>query len=115
MTYTEWLIEDAELVALERVIVADDALWAGEPAVKRLRCPECADTYQGTAAPQTVTSEDDYSAGWGGRGPVLVVPMVGNCGHAWALCFGFHKGETFAFVRVPRNRRTLTVHDGGTA
>ncbi len=51
---------------------------------------------------QVVPGGDDYEAGWGGRGDLTVLPFEGECGHRWALCFGFHKGMTAAFVAVPR-------------
>ena len=34
------------------------------------------------------------------RGDLVRLPFSGECGHNWELCFGFHKGETFAFVRM---------------
>jgi hypothetical protein len=62
-------------------------------------CPACGFEYTRAGTPRVVDGEDDYRAGWGGRGDLIVIPFVGECGHSWELCFGFHKGNTMAFVR----------------
>lgn len=90
----EWMLEGRDLLPLERVILAGEGTWGGRPAFERMACPVCGSTYQQTGKPQSVE-------GWGGRGDLLVIPMEGECGHRWELCFGFHKGETFGFVRAP--------------
>ena len=96
----DWLLEGRETVPFERVLESGPSVFGDRPAFKRLVCPGCGDTYQHTGSPQAVSTED-YGAGWGGRGPLLVVPVEGECGHSWEMCFGFHKGETFTFVRTP--------------
>jgi hypothetical protein len=97
---SEWLIEGASVVPLEDVIVCGDDYWH-DPSVKRLRCPVCHDTYQHTMrTPKPIDAEDNYQAGWGGRSELLLIPVEGVCGHLWEICLGFHKGETFASVRV---------------
>jgi len=95
-----WLIEGAGMARLSDVIVHDDGGWHGYPWYKRLQCPLCRDTYQHTGHQQTILGNDNYEAGWEGRGDLLVVPLEGECGHLWEICLGFHKGETFVFVRV---------------
>ena len=87
--------EGRDLLPLGRVVPAGDRTWHGRPAFERLACPACGSTYQYTREPQSVS-------GRGGRGDLLVVPMEGECGHRWEMCFGSHEGETFAFVRAPR-------------
>ncbi len=67
---------------------------------QELRCPVCQDAYQRTGSPFTIHGMDDYKAGWGGRGDLLIIPVEGECGHAWELCLGFHKGMTVAFART---------------
>jgi hypothetical protein len=96
----KWLLEGCSVLSLAGVIVHDDDLWDGAPHYKRLRCPVCSETYQHTVTWELVPGSDAYEAGWGGRGDVLVIPMLGECEHRWDLCLGFHKGETFCFVRV---------------
>jgi len=97
---TEWLLEDARVLPLEAVYLIDDNHWH-EPNVKRLICPLCDSTYQDLSGGAVIVDgEDEYGDGWGGRGPLLMLPACGECGHLWDICFGFHKGETFVFVRV---------------
>lgn len=90
----EWMIEGRDLLPIGRVVMAGDDTWGGRPAFERIACPVCGSTYQHSGEAQRVE-------GWGGRGDLLVIPMEGECGHRWELCFGFHKGETFGFVRAP--------------
>ena len=63
-------------------------------------CPCCGDYNQHVGDPHVIDGEDDYRAGWGGRGDLVLVPFWGECGSEWDICFGFHKGSTEAFVRV---------------
>ncbi len=67
-----------------------------------------ADTYQHARRGQAVPGRDNYEAGWGGRGDLVVVPVWGECEHRWELCFGAHKGETFCFVRAGPRVENLT-------
>jgi hypothetical protein len=99
----KWLLEGCMLLPLSDVIAHDDNLWDGLPHYKRLRCPICTDTNQHVTTHQRVSGHDDYEAGWGGRGDVVMVSVWGECEHTWELCFGAHKGETYCFVRVPRS------------
>jgi len=73
----------------------DDLTW--------VRCPECGFDYQKVQLPiQTFSGEDDYKAPWIGKGDLLVIPFVGECGAEWDLCFGFHKGRTATFLRIKK-------------
>jgi hypothetical protein len=96
----KWLLEGCAILPLSDVISHDDDLWGGFPQYKRLRCPVCSDTYQHVETWQRIPGQDDYQAGWGGRGDLTVLPIWGECEHHWEVCFGFYKGETFCFVRV---------------
>jgi hypothetical protein len=96
----KWLLEGCGVLPLSDVIAHDDDLWEGFSQYKRLRCPLCSDTFQHVETHQRILGRDDYEAGWGGRGDLTVVPIWGECEHRWELCFGFHKGQTFCFVRV---------------
>ncbi len=79
-------------------ILSNDAGWSD--GMLELRCPVCRDPNQRTGSPRTKHGQDDYKAGWGGRGDLLVIPIEGECGHTWEICFGFHKGATVAFART---------------
>ena len=98
----KWLLERASAVGLEEAIDCDPSTWSGPAWGTRLKCPICADTYQHvTNSWQRIFGRDDYEAGWGGRGDLVILPLWGECGHTWELCLGSHKGEVFVFVRVP--------------
>ena len=77
----------------------------GFESASEMRCPCCRGMYVSSGTPKTIhagtaAGEEPYRAGWGGRGPLLIVPFSGECGSEWDVCFGFHKGMTFTFVRV---------------
>jgi hypothetical protein len=97
----QWILEDCSIMRLADVIEHHEDFFSGTPEYKRLRCPVCSDSYQHVETWQVVPGRDNYEAGWGGRGDLVVLPVWGECEHRWELCFGSHKGETFCFVRVP--------------
>lgn len=63
-----------------------------------INCPICRQEYTHFQSP-IVKDNGDYLNGWNGRGDLIVIPVEGECGHNWELCFGQHKGMTFAFIR----------------
>ena len=73
-------------------------------------CPTCGHENVHTHTPYTMPGNDNYDAGWGGRGDLTVVPFEGECGHYWSRCFGFHKGTVDVFIAVPR-RTFASVED----
>ena len=95
-----WITDRSEIRRLSDAIILDDGFWHPDE-IKRLKCPVCGDDYQHIGSRQDVPGRDSYEAGWGGRGDLLVIPVEGECGHTWQLCFGSHKGNVAAFVRVP--------------
>jgi hypothetical protein len=100
-----WFANGHKYVPVSRAVRHDGTFWTGEPNISATVCPVCSvcpDEYQHPQCPQVVPGEDNYEAGWGGRGDLTVLPFEGECGHSWALCFGFHKGMTAVFVAVPR-------------
>lgn len=90
--------------SLASVIDADGTSW-GDPNIKDLKCPECGCSYQHFGSPRTIDSNDRFEAGWPGRGDLIVIPMWGECGSGWELCFGCHKGNTAGFVRLTKSCR----------
>jgi hypothetical protein len=87
-----WVYLAFDLVA-DNIEIADFGF--GFSNNKRLLCPVCGYGYLHTTHSGYSTME------WGGRGDVIAVHFEGECGHLWQMCFGFHKGETFSFVRYP--------------
>lgn len=77
--------------------------WSGrEELFSLLACPDCSFEYTHIGEPRKVSGNDDYAA-WLGRGDFLVIPFTGECGSEWEICFGFHKGQTDAFVRIRKS------------
>jgi hypothetical protein len=62
-------------------------------------CPVCGFEYNRVVKPLDVGSGDDYGV-WKGRGDLWAMELKGECGSEWALCLGFHKGQTFVYCRV---------------
>lgn len=53
--------------------------------------------------PYYVHSNDDYGTKTGVRGGVLVIPFRHECGgDDFRICFGFHKGNTYAWAETLR-------------
>lgn len=77
-----------------------DLSWVGTDVRHIVTCPECGHNYAHPGNIRNVSSDDAYRASWPGRGDLTVLHFVGECEHEWELCFGFHKGQTFAFCRV---------------
>lgn len=71
-----------------------------------LHCPYCGSDYVCLGSMLTFSGKDHYQAahafGLGVRGDVDALLFEGECGHRWALAFGFHKGRTF-YKLVRRN------------
>jgi hypothetical protein len=80
--------------------LSDANSWADAP-ITNIQCPLCKDLYQHLHKPQMIDGNDNYEAGWPGRGDLVVVPIDGECGHNWELCIGFHKGFAGIFARLP--------------
>lgn len=77
----------------------------GSDSEGMMLCPCCGFEYQHAGSPSRIDGKDDYAAGWGGRGDLVIVPFWGECGSEWDICFGFHKGYTANFVRVRKDCR----------
>ena len=63
-------------------------------------CPVCGFEYAHIGEIRKEEGHDHGDAGWKGRGDLVVIPIEGECGCLWDICFGFHKGNIAAFVRV---------------
>jgi hypothetical protein len=106
---------------LPRVAIAPmfgDVNLGGDGEGNGLQCPFCDLEYVQFGRPYQIDGQDNYKAGWGGRGDLLVIPFYGECGSRWELCFGFHKGSTDSFLRVsvdcrdlPKEEPTLTYQE----
>ena len=63
-------------------------------------CPICGFEFAHIGDIRKEEGNDNGDAGWSGRGDLVVIPIEGECGCLWEICFGFHKGCIAAFVRV---------------
>jgi hypothetical protein len=63
-------------------------------------CPECGDDFVHFEQPHVIKSGNKQGVAWEGKGDLLVVPLWGECGAIFEICFGFHKGNTFSFVNI---------------
>ena len=84
--HTDWMLEGARTLPLWDAIDAEDTSWGQDPDFKRLKCPVCGDSYQRVGTHQLVSGNDNYEAGWTGRGHLDVLPVEGECGHKWEVC-----------------------------
>ena len=90
----------SDKISISDVLVDDDDNTWSDGASRDLKCPICNFNYQHVGTPTVIDGQDVYKAGWDGRGDLIVIPVNGECGHKWELCFGFHKGNTAAFARL---------------
>jgi hypothetical protein len=67
------------------------------PGATIMKCPVCDCNYTHDAGISINIRSDTYGA-WDGRGDCMIIPIYGECGHKWEVCFGFHKGQTFMFL-----------------
>ena len=64
----------------------------------QVMCPVCRFEYvHMSQIIEHVRGKDNYEA-WEGRGDLIRIPFNCEEGHSWDLCFGEHKGMTFAFL-----------------
>lgn len=63
----------------------------------KLLCPRCYFDYIHLGQARTVSGEDNYKA-WYGRGDLVAIDAWCENGHEFQVCFGFHKGQTYAYV-----------------
>jgi|TARA_R100001530_G_scaffold118890_1_gene86027 hypothetical protein len=64
----------------------------------QVMCPVCRFEYvHMSQIIERVRGKDNYEA-WEGRGDLIRIPFNCEEGHSWDLCFGEHKGMTFAFL-----------------
>jgi hypothetical protein len=76
-------------------------MWSGSKHLN-IRCPACGfENVHLNGKPELIDGEDSYVA-WEGRGDAVRIPMLGECGHQWDFCLGFHKGTLHPFIKNMR-------------
>lgn len=89
---------DLQMHPVDKVICPNQE--CGGSIAHAVTCPICGGDYAHPGSVRTVSGEDQYAASWPGRGDLTVFHFEGECGHEWEVCFGFHKGKTYAFART---------------
>ena len=88
----------------ERIIRSGSSSYRGEFGNKTggvsvadtITCPICGYTYSHVV--DVVRKEGGIEwAAWSGRGDCIYIRFEGECGHAWEIGVGYHKGENFIF------------------
>lgn len=74
------------------------------PGGVSVKCAVCGHEYVHVVYMREVPGNDNYAAGWWGRGNLNVIGFEGECGHEFEVCFGFHKGNVHVFGRVSVER-----------
>lgn len=87
---------------LDLLPLLDDDCSAGT-GQRYLKCPVCKGIENHPEPPYMIDGNDDYKAGWHGRGDLMVTPFWGECGSQFQLCVGFHKGNAPLFIRVVKS------------
>lgn len=77
----------------------------GQLQSEPMNCPICGFEYVHFGKPTYKSGEDDYKAGWGGRGDLITIPMHCEDGCEWELSLGFHKGQVFPFLHQSVTQR----------
>jgi len=90
---------DDSICSLKKAISEEAAFFGGVPHVLEMVCPVCGDSYTQVVNQKRIEGEDGYQA-WSGKGDCFKVLFHGECGAEWNVCFGFHKGNTAAFVEI---------------
>jgi hypothetical protein len=96
---TNEFIAGSRLYPLAESIEREESVF-GYRSMRRLICPVCGHENAHLDSPRFHESGDGHEAGWEGCGDLVEVPVEGECGHNWSVCFGFHKGDVVSFVKV---------------
>jgi hypothetical protein len=91
--------EKYKIFSLDKAIVPSDYFVTVNEQHQCI-CPICGYEYVHPSGVRYVEGNDNGEAGWHGRGSLMVTSFVGECGHEWDICFGFHKGLMFVFTRI---------------
>lgn len=92
-----------QLMILPSRIFGNTGAYTGDPNLEMVKCPFCSFANVHIGSSELIDGEDGYKARKIVRGNVHRIPMDGECGHAWYLCFGFHKGATFSWLEERKN------------
>lgn len=64
-------------------------------------CPICKSEYNHFQNAIEKDGQDSGRANWWGRGNIIIINFKCElCSSIWSICFGFHKGTNYCFVRI---------------
>lgn len=72
---------------------------------RMIYCPVCKFDYNHILSVEKFEGHDNNKAPWWGRGDLVVIKLCCESSHEWEICFGFHKGQTFAFARTIEEKK----------
>ena len=78
-----------------------DVVMAQASTSQIIVCPICGFDYNHLGVPGSPGSLEPVQQGeaitfrWTGQGDPFQIPIEGECGHRWAICLHFHKGQLF--------------------
>jgi len=81
-----------------RKLISYDDPWGNE--YRAILCPVCKYEYNHILSSEKIEGEDSHKAPWQGRGDLVLTKMRCENWHEWELCLGFHKGQSFIFIRT---------------
>lgn len=65
---------EGKKLAIHKAIAAETVYW-GDGITVNITCPECGFEYAHFESSKVIPGNDNYDAGWGGRGDLLVIPI----------------------------------------
>jgi hypothetical protein len=95
---TDVIYKDA-MDALRKIFMGSKASCYEDEARILLCCPVCGFEYLHFEAAEIIKGNDNGNANWPGRGDKIKILFWCENQHAFNICFGFHKGNTFFFLQ----------------
>ena len=92
---------------MKRAFLGRDTLHRGDVTEGQLSpsfvivCPICGFDYNWLVKPdrqsgwEPIQQGEEITYRWSGRAGFFRLPIEGECGHRWAICLHFHKGQLF--------------------
>ena len=93
------IVYDDALDSTRKMFFSTHPNFSSEQNMIMLCCPICGFEYVHFEKPDFIDGKDNHEAGWNGRGNKISILFWCESGHAFRLCFGFHKGNTYFFLQ----------------
>lgn len=85
-------------------------IGSGRDGTNMFRCPSCYEEYHHlkSGIARLIPEGDTNTVGWEGRGALVVLDIVGECGSEWSLCVGEHKGNLEVFASLAHSCKDVS-------